>query len=192
MAALSYECSIGQAFNFQKDEQVLLGHVVSLKIAGEELATDISLADPMDPANTVAVVAAISLVSWDGGYAGPINIACNLSTANQTKVAVLVYDKMISTEVEFQFGVYSFDPIAKKYYPCFHSDGETVMLGFILKEDGALKLSIELENADPTVPSPLNFPMEISIMPQEIAQYFCVAVSDTDKFVKPWGVKVGE
>lgn len=191
MAALSYECSIGQAFNFQKDEQVLVGHLTAISIAGEELAKDMNLANPLDPAAPVAVVGAISLITWDGGYAGSINVNCTLSTANQTKVAVLVYDKMINTEVIFQFNVYSFDPMAKKYYLCFHA-GETDMKGFVFKEDGALKLSIELEIADPTVPSPLNFPMEISIMPQEIAQVINVAVSDTDKFVKVWGVKVGE
>ena len=44
------------------------------------------------------------------------------------------------------------------------------------------------ERNDPTVPSPLNFNFAIGIMPQEEAQVLNFAVSDTDKFVKTWGV----
>jgi len=40
------------------------------------------------------------------------------------------------------------------------------------------------------VPSPLNYALSISIMPQEEAQAIQVAVSNTDKFSKAWGVKV--
>lgn len=188
MAQLYYPCSLRQAFNFEKDAQVLVGHLVSIKIGTEELKADITLTTPTDNTATAAVVGAISSIQWEGGYADPVHITCNVSTVNQTKVGVLTHTKMADTTIEFKFNIYQFDQVAKKYYLAFHTE-DTAMKGLILKQGGDLALAIDTDN-DMTVPSPLNYQLQISIMPQQIKQDLKVAVSDTDKFAKTWGVDV--
>ena len=190
MAQLSYPCDLEQAFNFEKDKQVLVGHLVSISIGGTALSADITLTKPTDNATSEAVVGAISGISWEGGYGDPIYISCNVSTKNQTSVAVLTHTKMANTEVVFKFNVYAFDQVAKKYYLCFHSDSKD-MNGLVLKQGGNLSLFID-SDPDMTVPSPLNYQLQIGIMPQQSAQVIQVAVSDTDKFSKAWGVSVAK
>ena len=63
------------------------------------------------------------------------------------------------------------------------------MNGLIMKNGGELAIDIGEEN-DPTVMSPLNYNFYIGIMPQASAQVLNFAVSNTDKFVKTWGVAV--
>jgi hypothetical protein len=90
--------------------------------------------------------------------------------------------------VEFAFNIYAYDQNAKVYYKAFNY-GDTVLKGLIHKTRGELDLQIS-PDPDNEVVSPLNFPMYIGIMPQESAQTINVAVSNTDKFVKAWGVTV--
>lgn len=188
MASSQYSCSIRQGFNFEKDAQVLVGHLVSMTIGTQALGADITLTLPTDLTNATAVVGVVSDISWQGGYADPVNIQFNVSTENQKLIAIMKHTNMADTTVVFQFNIYKFDPVFKNYYLCFDS-GATDMKGLIMKNGGELAIDIAEEN-DPTVMSPLNYNAYISIMPEEEAQVLNLAVSNSDKFVKTWGVAV--
>jgi|688.fasta_scaffold12578_5 hypothetical protein len=188
MASSDYRCSIRQGYNFERDQQVAVGHLVKMKIGTKELAQDTTLTGPDTLKNDVKVVGVMSGMSWKGGYADPLYINCNISTTNQSNVLVLKHTTLVETEVEFNFNIFTFDPIKKKYYKCFHDNG-TAMKGLILKQGNDLLMDVA-ENNDPTVQSPLNYNFVIAIMPSEAdAQTIHMAVSETDKFTKVWGVK---
>jgi len=188
MAVSNYGCSLRQAFNFEKDSQVLVGHLSSLKIGDTEFAVDTELTVPTDFSKK-KIVAPISDISWQGGYADPLYITCNVSTANQKTAALLTHTNLSKTDTIFQFEVYAFDPTNKVYYLAFHSNS-TDMKGLVLKQGGDLAFSIDSEQHH-EVESPKNYTMQIAIMPQEIQQALQFAVSNTDKFSKQWGVAVG-
>ena len=188
MASSQYGCSIRQGFNFERDAQVLVGHLVSITIGGTALAADITLTLPTDLTNATAVVGVISDISWEGGYADPVHIQCNVSTENQKAISIMKHTTLTDTTVVYQFNIYKFDQVAKVYYLCFSSNA-TDMNGLIMKNGGELAIDIGEEN-DPTVMSPLNYNFYIGIMPQASAQVLNFAVSNTDKFVKTWGVAV--
>lgn len=190
MASSNYDCSIHQAYMFEKDSQVLVGHLTKLVIGtSSTLALDTELTVPTD-FSKAKIVAPISNISWQGGYADPIYISCNVSTANQQAVTLLTHTDLSNTTVVFQFNVYAFDPINKVYFLAFHTNA-TDMNGLIMKQGGQLALSIDSDQ-DHQVESPKNFRMDIGIMPQEIAaQALQLAVSNTDKFSKQWGVGMG-
>ncbi len=188
MAASNYGCSLRQAFNFEKDSQVLVGHLTKLKIGDTEFAVDTELTIPTDFSKK-KIVAPISNISWEGGYADPIYIGCNVSTANQKTAALLTHTNLSKTDTVFQFNVYAFDPTNKVYYLAFHSN-ETDMNGLIMKQGGELALAIDSDQHR-EVESPKNYTMQIAIMPQETAQALQFAVSNTDKFSKQWGVGIG-
>ncbi|MFI3198639.1 MAG: hypothetical protein QX196_10000 [Methylococcaceae bacterium] len=188
MASLNYNCSVRQGFNFEKDRQVLVGHLVSITIGGQALTADMTLTDPLDYGSTVSVVGVISGISWQGGYADTVNISCNVSNENQKAVAILTHTNLSKNDVVFAFNIYDYDQQAKVYYKAFNS-GDAALNGLIYKNGGELSLQISADS-DNEVVSPLNFPMYIGIMPQESAQIINVAVSNTDKFVKTWGVAV--
>ncbi len=186
MASSSYSCSIAQGYNFEKDKQVLVGHLMSITIGGVKLEADTTVTSPTDLKNDVKLVGVIEEIHWQGGYANPLYINCNISNSNQKLVQIMKHTNLLKTDVLFQFNVYAFDQVAKKYYLCFHDNAKDSK-GLVMKVGGDLILEIGERN-DPTVPSPLNFKFAIGIMPQEEAQVLNFAVSDTDKFVKTWGV----
>lgn len=188
MASSNYNCSLRQGFNFEKDAQVTVGHLISLSIAGTAIPADITLTLPTDLTNATAVVGVITDISWEGGYADPINIQFNISTKNQTAMLLLKHTDLSDTQVVFQFNIYQFDQVNHVYYLAFTSN-ETDMNALLLKNGGTLALDIAEAN-DPTVKSPLNYNAYLGLVPQEAAaQSLSFAVSNTDKFVKVWGVK---
>ncbi|MEY3808286.1 MAG: hypothetical protein RI893_1262 [Pseudomonadota bacterium] len=197
MASSYYACSIRQGFNFEKDQQYLVGHLVSMTIGSVTLAVDQTLTIPTTAFTTggdtavtagTAVVAVISSISWQGGYADPLYISCQLSNQNQKAVSVMLHTNLLDNTVVFQFNIYAYDAHAKVYYLAFHSNATDVN-GLIYKQAGDLSLSMDpLPHHE--VVSPMNFQMQIGIMPQPSAQVLCFAVSNTDKFAKTFGVAV--
>ena len=186
MASSSYSCSIEQGYNFEKDKQVLVGHLVSITIGGVKLEADTTVTSPTDLKNETKLVGVIEEIRWAGGYANPVYVNCNISNNNQKLVQIMKHTNLLKTDVLFQFNIYAFDQVAKKYYLAFHNNAKDSK-GLVMKIGGDLILEINERN-DPTVPSPLNFRFAMGIMPQEEAQVLNFAVSDTDKFVKTWGV----
>ena len=187
MASNDYFCSLTQAYNFQKDSQEPVGHLTSITIGTSVLAADTTLTLPTTFA-TAAVVGVISDLSWNGGYADPIHIRCNISNANQVTVSVLTNTDLSNTLVQMNFNIYNFDPVNKVYYLSCTSN-LTALNGFVNKSGGNLSLSVQTEN-DHTVESPLNYRMYIGTMPQPTAQTINFAANNTAKYVKSWGVSV--
>ena len=100
----------------------------------------------------------------------------------------MLHTNLLDNTVVFQFNIYAYDAIAKVYYLAFHSNA-TNMNGLIYKQGGKLDLSMDPLPSHEVV-SPMNFEMRIGIMPKPSAQVLNFAVSNTDKFVKTWGVTV--
>ena len=78
MASSSYSCSIAQGYNFEKDKQVLVGHLMSITIGGVKLEADTTVTSPTDLKNDVKLVGVIEEIHWQGGYANPLYINCNI------------------------------------------------------------------------------------------------------------------
>ena len=190
MAELTYDCSVEQGFNFVKDVQDLVGHITALKIGDTELSADIGVTDPTDIAgDKVSVVGVMSSVYWEGGYAHGVTFDAKVSNTNQTNLAGLTLNTLDSTAIEFQFIVYKYDNAAKKYYKCFHAN-ESTLNGLVETSGGDLVLSIDTDPSAWKFEIPLTSILNVSIMPADEEQDLHVAVSDTDKFVKKWGVPI--
>lgn len=187
---LSYQCDVTQGFNFDKTMQSIVGHINSMKIGDTELDVDLAVTDPTDiTGDKIKVVAVMSGIDWQGGFAQPLHISAQIGNKNQKSVTLLQHADLSNTAVEFKFTTYAYDPDAKKYYKCFHAN-DTVLKGLVEKDGGGgLSLSIDPDQST-EVMSPLNFYFDIGIMPEDTEQEIHVAVSDTDKFVKNWGVTV--
>ena len=188
MAESSYSCSVSQGFNFQKDEQILVGHINSLKIGETELKSDLNVTDPEDVNKTIKVFGVASSIYWNGGYADPVQFACQVSTDNKNLLTTLKHKSMSNTEVELLFTFYDYDPKEKKYFKCFHAN-DTKLKGLVEKAGGALNLDIDMDQSMEVV-SPKNYNFSLGVMPQDQEMAIHLAVSVTDKFAKKWGVEV--
>lgn len=190
MASLEFDCSVEQGFNFQKDVQDVVGHINTLKIGDKELASDLAVTDPeaVDGDN-VNVVGIVSSIDWNGGYAEPMVFSCRISVYNKQDAMLLAHTSLSDTTVEFTYTIYDFDLIKKQYYKCFHTNGKALK-GLIAKSGGDLEFRVDRELHD-TVTSPMNFMLNLEVIPQEDEQETNCAVSVDGKFVKKWGVKVG-
>jgi len=204
MASSQYSCSIRQGYNFEKDQQVLVGHLLTMTVGTVTLTADQTLTNPTGAmaaaaATTVQaginVVGVISEISWEGGYADPIHLSVQLSNENQKVVSVITHTNLKDTSVAFSFNIYAFDQVAKVYYIAFSGGTSatgtlaTALPSLILKNGGDLALQMSSDPGTQVV-SPMNFPMYMGIMPNNTAKVLNFAVSNTDKFVKTWGVAV--
>lgn len=188
MAESSYSCSVSQGFNFQKDEQILIGHINSLKIGETELKSDLNVTDPEDVNKTIKVFGVASNIFWNGGYADPVEFNCQVSTNNKNLLTTLQHKSMSNTEVELVFTIYDYDPKDKKYFKCFHSN-DTKLKGLVQKSGGQLAMNIDMDQSMEVV-SPKNYNFSLGVMPQDQEMAIHLAVSVTDKFAKKWGVAV--
>jgi len=191
MAASSYSCSVSQGFNFQKDAQVLIGHINSLKIGTTQLKADLSVTDPTSAnmATYVKVYGVVSSIYWEGGYADPIQFSCQVTTDNKNTLATLQHSQMSNTEVDVQFTIYDYDPTAKVFFKCFHTN-DAIVNGLIMKSGGQLDMNVSMDQSMEIV-NPKNYTFVLGVMPQEVSQDIHLAMSNTAKFVKKWGVAVG-
>jgi hypothetical protein len=192
MAGISLRCDMVQGFNFQKDEQTPVGHITDLKISTEEFEKKLKVQNPTKVADgpVEEVVGIISNIRWNGGFAEPIIFTCQVTAANREKAAILTHTKLENTAVEFGFNIYEFDAgeTEPKYYPSFHT-GDAKIKGLIEKNGGNLEFEID-SDPSPEVPSPRNYELYLSVMPSDTeAQDIHLAVSNTAKFVKKWGVQ---
>jgi hypothetical protein len=190
MAATSFNCSVGQGFNFEKDSQSVVGHLTSLKIGAKDFAKDIEVQDPtaIKDKTKVKVVGVLSGIFWNGGYADPVSFNCQVSTKNKQDAVVLQHSELSDTAVEYGYVVYEYDPVAKVYYKAFHTE-TTDLKGLIAKSGGELSFGVEMDESREVV-SPKNFGFYLGVMPQELAQVIQYAVSKDGKFTKAWGVTV--
>lgn len=196
MAASSFYCSIQQGFNFQKDEQLTVGHLYSLEIGTVPLPADIDVMDPIklesDKDSRLKVVGVFSSMFWNGGYAEPMQFSCQVSTANKQKAVEMQHTKLSNTEVKLAYAIFEYDPVDKKFFKAMHTGGDdsyTKLEGLIEKSGERLSLMINTMSS-PEVPSPLNYTLSMGVMPQEKEQDVHFAASVKAKFVKKWGVTV--
>ncbi|MCK5797001.1 MAG: hypothetical protein KAI47_07460 [Deltaproteobacteria bacterium] len=188
MAESSFNPSVRQGFNFEKDSQDMVGHINSLKIGDKEMKSDFSVTDPEDVAALIKVFGVMSNIYWLGGYADPVQFGCNVSTDNKNFISTLLHKSMSNTEVELEFTVYDYDPREKKYYKCFHTNAVKLKC-LVEKSGGELSINIDADQAMEVV-SPKNFSFALGSMPQDVAQEIHLAVSLSDKFVKKFGIEV--
>jgi 3D (Asp-Asp-Asp) domain-containing protein len=191
MSSQSYNTSMVEAFNYHKDCQETIGHITSLKIGSKAFKEDISVQDPtaIEAGTKVKVGGVVSNIYWEGGFAQPVAFDCQVGDDNAKDAAILTHQDLSDTTVEFKFNVYKYDPQDKKYYKCFHTQ-DIALKGLIQKSGGDLEFAMDVTEANGQVPSPINFPMYLSVMPQEQEQEIHFAVGVAHKMVKKWGVTV--
>lgn len=191
MAENSYNCSVNQGFNFQKDAQDLVGHIVALNVGGNDLTADLTLTDPTSTnmGSTTSVVGVVSNIYWAGGYADPIQFSCQVSTTNKNTLATLQHQSLSSTEVTVQFNIYDYDPDNKVYYKCFHTNDATIS-GLVNKSNGSLEINMDMDQSNEVV-NPKNYAFTLGVMPSTSSQDIQMAVSNSAKFTKQWGITVG-
>lgn len=189
MSKQSYRPSIVQGFNFQKDNQDTVGHITALKIGDVEYKADLEVQDPMSikDGKKVPVVGVVSAIRWQGGFAEAITYTAQVGFENAKSAAMQTHKELTNTAVEFKFNIYKYDPKKKEYYMCFHTK-DTALKGLIEKNGGELEFEMDIEEQCREVPSPINFELFLSVMPQEEEQEIHVAVAVDANLVKKWGV----
>lgn len=185
-----YECQmdVEQAFNFKKDVQAPVGFITTLEVGKEKLANDLeTLRQPTKPTETMKAVAVLESFSWETGTAQPMNLVGRVSTANKQKLATLLLNELINISVKFQYVIYQYDSLEKKYFKS--SEHGKILEGLIVVDGKDVKLT--LDNAPSTdVIAPQNYKFDITIRPEDKEQEVTLATADTLKVQKKWGTTV--
>ncbi len=190
MAEIAKSCSVGQAYNFQKDKQDTIGHITKLKIGDKQFTADTEVTNPTDLKGAkVKVVGIGSNLFWGGGYADGIQFSCQISIKNKQEASMLVHSDLSNTEVHAAFTCYDFDPIAKVYFKSFHTNDAEIK-GLVQKSGSSLAIAIDTSPSSEIV-QPENYAFSLGVMPQNIAQDVHLGFANDMKVVKKWGVAIG-
>lgn len=182
-------CDVYQGYNYKKDKQTTVGFVTAMNIGGTDLKADqTTCKDPTNPSNSFGAVAVLSDVLWELGVTDAVYFSGQVSTANKQTILGLIYDTMVNVLVTFDFDVYEYDPLAKKYFKVFTAAG-TTMNGILEKRGEDLNLTVA-DEVSTQVQSPENYAFSIGIKPQPSAQSLTVATGDSRSIVKAWGLSV--
>jgi hypothetical protein len=187
-AAFNKALDVYQGFNFRTDKHTSIGCVTTLTLGGAPLAADLQFTDPTSPAtkrSVIPCVAVMSSVSWEGSVSGALQVAGQVSTANQQKVNLSVMSGITSSSVTLQMVVYEYDPMAKVYFKSLSSAAP--LNGNLEKAGTDVNLAVA---SDPSteVASPRNFSLQFGVVPAG-AQQITLAASNVAKVVKAWGLK---
>jgi len=186
-AALSYDCSVEQGFDFNKNAHTVSGFINSLKIRDREILADLSVTDPTDPSgDRILVFGVLSATYWDGGYGDPISLSAQVSADNRAILAEMARQTLGATEVEIEWTVYDHDGAAGVFFEAFHTN-DRKLDGLIATTGGKTELRVA---ADPSeeVWMPMNFSFHIQVMPtEERAQWVYVATSAGEQLERKWG-----
>jgi hypothetical protein len=178
-----------QGYNYKKDKQTPVGFITKMTVAEQAVTADQTCKDPTNPTQDLKVVAVLSDVLWQTGVTDAVYLSGQVSTANRQTLALLVYNTLVNINVVYQFSVYDYDPLAKKYFLAFHSNSQD-MKGLLEKRGDELNLSVG-DDPSTEVQSPENYPLSIGIKPQASAQALHIATGDQKNVVKSWGLAVG-
>lgn len=180
-------CDVYQGFNFKKDKSTTVGFITALKVNGQEVKADITAKDPLNPTTDLPVVSVLSEVAWATGATDALYFSGQITATNRQDLALMVYKDLTKVEVLFKYNIYEYDPVANKYFKCFHCS-DTEMKGLLEKNGNDLTLSVA-DDASAEIQSPLNFSFNIGIKPQSAEQALTIATADQKNVVKQWGVK---
>jgi hypothetical protein len=187
-----------QGYNFKKDKQTPLGHVVSLTIAGVTLAADQSVGNPLTPDSAPSsVVGVFTHVLWETAATDPIHLAFQVSAANrQTLMALLLGSSSTSVPTaRVSFVVYEYDPLAKRYFEAYKpapAVTSTVTVGtlsaVVERQGGDMSISVA-DDPSEEVQSPRNFAVQLTLLPPSggSAQPVQIATAVSKKVNKAWG-----
>ncbi|WP_437531107.1 hypothetical protein WME79_01120 [Sorangium sp. So ce726] len=180
---------IYQGYNYKKDKQTPVGYLTKIKVAGTDLTVDQTCKDPTNPTTDLKCVAVLSGALWETGVTDAVYLSGQVSAPNRQTLASLIINSLTSVEVVYQFAVYDYDPVAKKYYLAFHAN-QTDMNGLLEKRGEDLNVSVA-DDAATEVQSPINYAFQIGIKPQPSAQTLHIATADQKNVVKSWGLALG-
>lgn len=112
--------------NFKHDNRALVGHLVSLSIGGETLATDFNFVDPMNPTSRVPICGMITFLQWNKKPGGVLLLEGRISDANQGMFQDAVDSREKTAICEFKLNIYKYDYATKAYYKYFHTDDQVI------------------------------------------------------------------
>lgn len=189
MAEFYKTCDVYQGYNFRKDKQTSVGFVTSLKVGDLELKADQACKDPTAPEQELKVVMVLSGAMWGIGVTDAVYLSGQVSVINKQQLVGLLYKDLSKVDVEFQFSVFEYDPVEKKYFKCMLPTDDAKLKGVLEKNGSELNLSVA-DDPSSEVQSPENYSVQVGIKPQPEEQTVTIATSFSDKVVKSWGITV--
>ncbi len=188
MPQFSRAQDVYQGFNFKKDKQAPVGYITKLVLGDLTLAADQeSIRDPENPGSPMAdkVVGVLSHYLWETGVTDAMYMSAQISVENKMQLSAKLLGEWTSTEVKFDYVIYEYDPVEKKYYK---SNWVGELQGLLEKNGDQLNLTIA-DDASTEVQSPKNFTLQVGIKPQTEEQEVTLATGVGKNIVKKWGVK---
>lgn len=180
--AIAKNCNVINSFEYNRTIEDPIGHLTYLKIDTKEFPADITLKSFVDESE-VKVVGSVESIQWGGGATEPISLLFHVSLTNKKEAAVMLQTTLKSTNVEFDFTIAEYDSEGKKFYLSMHSNAAKLK-GLIQTVGAERKFELSTTKTDGVL-QPEIYAVSLGITPDKSQQSIHLAVSETQKFVKP-------
>lgn len=143
--------------------------------------------DPEQPdkALSAKVVGVLNHYLWETGITDAMYLSAQISTSNKQVLSAALMGAWANVNVEFQYVIYEYDPLAKKYFKSNFTDA--VLKGILEKNGDELNLTVA-DDPSHEVQSPKNFTCQVGIKPATQEQAVNMATGSSKNIVKKWGV----
>ena len=193
-SSLIFNCNYMYGFNLDPNQKGMVGYLMTWSGGGMTLNADIEVWDPVEEDAKVNCVGLIDSWEFGGGVLDPITIGCWVSTGNATIVSTTLKSTLKTTETEFNWKIYDFDEDADARCWYEAANQESPVNGNINATGGNLIIGVDdnptkiAENIDTNI-----FRFHFQAVPAA-NQTFSLPFSKgkTGRFVKNWGIKVGQ
>ena len=116
--------------NFNANDEKPVGHLVSMKIGGEEVSKDFKdMLDPMNPAEKIPICGMITHLEWDGKPGGKIMLKGRIPYTNKGIILKAINSTNLSAECEIEFN-------------CYEAEGEKTYFKSWFTQDAQIKCKL--------------------------------------------------
>lgn len=154
---------------------------IELKV-DQEIIKDL---EQLDKVFSVKVVGVFNYYLWEMGIMDVMYLLVQIFMFNKQILSVVLMGIWVNVNVEFQYIVYEYDPLAKKYFKSNFTDA--VLKGILEKNGDDLNLLV-VDDEFCEVQLLKNFICQIGIKPQMLEQSVNLVIGFVKNIVKQWGV----
>lgn len=110
------------AADFKQDARKIVGHLVSLKLDGEELTPDFNFRNPEDPNSYVKMCGILTWFEWDLKKGGTVRMEGRIPYTNKGIFHKITVSPDRKAECAFKINWYEYDVKTGTYFKCCSTD----------------------------------------------------------------------
>jgi hypothetical protein len=172
-----------QGFNFNGSVHTNIGYITALTLNGTALSADFIVKNPLNPSNTMHVVAVLDSEDWAGNSIGQIQFRARISTANRQTVSSMLHSVFSTSQIQINFQIFDY---STNYFETFNPLNDAAITALLESAGSILQISVA-SAANTDITSPQNYELAFTNVPPANGECLVYTTAST-RTAKNFGV----